>query len=192
MVGFIDGSFAMPKTHVTISSDEGSVETINPDFTAWKRSDRLLRGWITGTLSEEVLGLVVGLDTSAAVWQAFSDSFAQESQEREFYLQQSLNMHRKGSNSMADYIRIFKNLCDDLAAIGKPVDDRTKVFTLLKGLGPDYESFVTTMLKPPIPAYRDLGAIGIFLGEVETSVASIQKVVALFRVNPLLPKGIII
>ncbi|OMO68813.1 hypothetical protein COLO4_29402 [Corchorus olitorius] len=135
MVGFIDGSFVMPKTHVTIFSDEGSVETINPDFTAWKQSDRLLHGWITGTLSKEVLGLVVGLDTSAAVWQALSDSFAQESQEREFYLQQSLNMHRKGSSSMVDYIRVFKNLCDDLSAIGKPVDGRTKVFTLLKSLG---------------------------------------------------------
>ena len=158
MIGFIDGSLPIPKPHIKVSSDEVSDETFetNSDFLAWKKSDRLLRGWITGTLLEEVLGLVVGLDTSAEVWTALSNSFAQESQEREFYLQQSIQMHQKGNYSMPDYIRIFKNLCDDLAAIGKLIDDRMKVFTLLKGLGPGYESFVTTMLKPPIPSYRDL------------------------------------
>ena len=57
---------------------------------------------------------------------------------------------------MPDCIRIFKNLNDDLVAIGKSIDDRMKMFTLLKGLGPGYESFVTTMLKPPIPSYKDL------------------------------------
>ena len=65
-------------------------------------------------------------------------------------------MHKKGTSSMTEYICILKNLCNDLAAIEKPIDDRTKVFTLLKGLGPGYESFVTTMLKPPIPNYKDL------------------------------------
>ena len=65
-------------------------------------------------------------------------------------------MHQKGTYNMSKYIRIFKNLCDDLATIGKPVDDWTKVFTLLKGLGPGYESSVTNMLKSPIPLYRDL------------------------------------
>lgn len=71
----------------------------NPDYIAWRQSDRLLRGWITGTLSEEVLGLVVGFDTSADVWRALLDSFAQESQEREFYLLQSLQLHSKDNHS---------------------------------------------------------------------------------------------
>lgn len=34
--------------------------------------------------------------------------------------------------------------------------DRSKVFWLLSGLGPQYESFATTMLKPPVPFYADL------------------------------------
>ncbi|KAF3785128.1 Nudix hydrolase 8 [Nymphaea thermarum] len=42
-------------------------------------------------------------------------------------------------------------------AIGRPINDHTKVFLLLNGLGPEYESFVTSMLKPPIPAYKDEG-----------------------------------
>lgn len=35
----------------------------NPDFELWKRSNTLLRGWIMGTLSEEVITYVVRLET---------------------------------------------------------------------------------------------------------------------------------
>ncbi|OMO89257.1 hypothetical protein CCACVL1_07965 [Corchorus capsularis] len=155
MLGFINGATPMPKSHVS-KDEDAKQEKENPDFVAWRRSDRLLRGWITSTLSEEALGLVVGLETSAEVWKALVDSFAQDTQEREISLQLQLQNHTKDGHSMADYIRIFKNVCDDLAAIGKPADDRAKVFGLLRGLGSDYESFITSMLKPPIPTSNDL------------------------------------
>ncbi|KAF7142376.1 hypothetical protein RHSIM_Rhsim05G0026100 [Rhododendron simsii] len=159
MLGFIDGGYPMPAQYTTSNAEGANVvrKIPNPDYVQWRRSDRLLRGWITGTLSEEVLGLVVGLETSAEVWSALLESFAQASQEREFYLNQKLQFHsRKDCKSMADYIRIFKEICDDLAAIGQPIHERQKVFGLLKGLGTGYESFITTMMKPPIPTYKEL------------------------------------
>ncbi|WP_241627812.1 retrotransposon gag domain-containing protein, partial [Rosenbergiella epipactidis] len=59
------------------------------------------------------------------------------------------------NTTMSEYIQRFKSICDDLGAIGKPLDDLQKVFSLLRGLGPGYESFVTTMLKPPSP-YKEI------------------------------------
>lgn len=53
-------------------------------YLPWRKCDRLLRGWIIGTLSEESLSLVVGLDTTHHEWQAFQEAYAQNSQEREF------------------------------------------------------------------------------------------------------------
>ncbi|KAK1391985.1 hypothetical protein POM88_011041 [Heracleum sosnowskyi] len=138
------------------SDSSGKKEIVNPEFSLWKRSDRLLRGWITGTLSEDTLSLVVGLDTSNAVWTTLNDSFAQSSVEREFHLEQKLQSLKKGTSTLNEYIRIFKSTCDQLASIGKPVDDRKKVLWLLNGLGRDYESFVTTMLKPSTPSYREV------------------------------------
>ena len=67
-----------------------------------------------------------------------------------------MQFHRKGSSTISEYLHIFKNICDDLSAIGKPLTDRNKVFALLNGLGPDYESFVTTYLCPPIPTYKEI------------------------------------
>ncbi|KAF3788849.1 hypothetical protein EJ110_NYTH20191 [Nymphaea thermarum] len=60
-------------------------------------------------------------------------------------LLQKLQKHKKMNMSMSDYIKIFKNSYDELAAKGKPVNDHTKVFLLLNGLGTGYETFVTSM-----------------------------------------------
>lgn len=53
-------------------------------------------------------------------------------------------------------MREFKSICDQFNAIGKPVPDQSKVFWILSGLGPKYESFATTMPKPQVPSYVDL------------------------------------
>ncbi|XXG42898.1 hypothetical protein AAC387_Pa01g3061 [Persea americana] len=134
MLGLIADTCLMPEQFLPASSAEGvsgASQSVNPEYIAWRRSDRLLRGWITGTLSEEVLGMVVGLDTATEVWKTLEDSFARDSQEREFYLSQKLQMHRKGTSSINDYIHSFKEICDELAAIGKPVNDKNKAFAFL-------------------------------------------------------------
>lgn len=74
-------------------------ENQKPDaYLKWRKQDRLLRRWIIGTLTEEALGLVIGLDSSKSVWDALKEAYAQESQEREFTLRQQLTYLRKDPN----------------------------------------------------------------------------------------------
>ncbi|OMP07996.1 hypothetical protein CCACVL1_01181 [Corchorus capsularis] len=106
---------------------------------------------------DETLGLVVGLDTAVEVWQALTDTFAGNTQEHELALERKLRKHHRDKFSfMDDYIRVFKEICDEFTAIGKPSPNIEKVFALLTGLGKDHESFVTTMMKPPRPTYYEL------------------------------------
>lgn len=63
---FITGKMEIPAEEIV--SDDGKTTVKNPDFMSWIRTDRLVKAWITGTLSEDVLGLAVGLETSADVW----------------------------------------------------------------------------------------------------------------------------
>ena len=62
---------APPQYTIPNSSNTPTAETYAPRITkayiAWRKADRLLRGWIIGTLSEETLGLVVGLDTTNVI-----------------------------------------------------------------------------------------------------------------------------
>lgn len=133
------------------------VPKLTDEFVTWRKAERLLRGWIIGTLSEEALGLVVDINTAHAVWVALKEAYAEDSQEREFTISQQITYLRKEEDqTISEHIRIFKGLCDNLAAIGKPVPDKEKVFYLLISLGPEYETFTTSMPKPPRPSYSEL------------------------------------
>ncbi|KAF3783665.1 hypothetical protein EJ110_NYTH31775 [Nymphaea thermarum] len=162
MTSFQDGEYQPPAQFLTASA-ESTVTGLNPDYLAWRKSDRLFNGWITGTLAEEILGIIIGQQTAMKVWTTLTQHFANKSQEREMFLMQKLQMHNKGKSSVDEYIRSFKKISDELAAIGKPITDETKVFWLLTGLTKDYESFrttlSTTMLKPPAPSYLEVVAL---------------------------------
>ncbi|KAF6137463.1 hypothetical protein GIB67_009939 [Kingdonia uniflora] len=68
-------------------------------------------------------------------------------------------MCMKGNSSIDEYLQTLKNICDSLKAIGCSVPDEEKPYWLLQGLGPNYESFITTMqAKPPIPSYKEVVA----------------------------------
>ncbi|KAJ0039183.1 hypothetical protein Pint_22601 [Pistacia integerrima] len=62
---------------VVLPALDGNNPTANPAYKHWKTADRLLRGWIIGTLAEEALSHVIGLDTSAQVWAALKEAYAQ-------------------------------------------------------------------------------------------------------------------
>ena len=163
MVRLLTGEKMKPTMYTNIvitertSTSEATEQQISEDFLKWRKEDRLLRGWIIGTLTEETLGLVIGLDSSQSVWNALKEAYAQDSQEREFTLRQQLTyLKKEPSQSLAEHLRKFKSICDNLAAIGNPIPDKTKVYSLLANLGPEYESFTTIMLKPPMPSYSKI------------------------------------
>ncbi|GMY38248.1 Zinc finger, CCCH-type [Fagus crenata] len=114
------------------------------------KTDRLVKGWLIATLSKEVFGIVVGLDTAIEVWNALVHAFARVSSYRSLALKQRLTSMNRGTDTLAEY------LCDDLAALGMPVPDHKKSWWLLNGLGKGYEMFTTTMLRPPIPPYSEI------------------------------------
>jgi hypothetical protein len=66
-------------------------------------------------------------------------------------------MIKKGSQTVGEYAREFKNLYDQLNAMGRPVEDTDKVLWFLRGLGASFSSFSTTMLsQTPIPTFKDV------------------------------------
>lgn len=100
---------------------------------------------------------MIDLETSREVWLALQEAYAHTSVEREFLLKQKLStLSKEPTQSINNYICHSKSICDDLSLIGTPLTDHDKVFHLLRGLGPDYNPFTTTMMRPPIPSYESL------------------------------------
>ncbi|XXG72696.1 hypothetical protein AAC387_Pa07g1737 [Persea americana] len=77
LLGFITGEIPAPDHQMHLS--DGSGEILNLDLVSWTSTDRLVKAWITGTLSEEVLGLAVRLKIAADVWRSLTEAFSQSS-----------------------------------------------------------------------------------------------------------------
>lgn len=61
---------------------------------------------------------------------------------------------KKEDLAVDEYIKRFCSLCDNLAAIGKPINDLDKCIHLSRGLGPKYQDFRLAMSsKAPYPTF---------------------------------------
>ncbi|KAJ8643176.1 hypothetical protein MRB53_004924 [Persea americana] len=99
----------------------------------------------------------VGLSTSREVWTALENAFSHRSKAREIHLKDDLQLIKRGTRPVTAYTRAFKALCDQLHAIGRPIDGTDKVHWFLHGLGPDFSSFSTAqMAQTPLPCFPDL------------------------------------
>lgn len=117
----------------------------NPQFEFWFCSDQLVRSWIFGILSEEVLSTSHTLSTSCEVWFSLAESYNKSSLAREFSLRRNLQLLTKKDKTLSVYCRDFKAICDSLSAIGKPIEESMKIFGFLNGLTREYDPIATVI-----------------------------------------------
>ncbi|CAL9248911.1 unnamed protein product [Arabidopsis halleri] len=140
LLGHVNGSIRRPMEFIPVVNNEGLTEQIvNPDFQVWAKADQVVMSWLLGSMSEDVLRLVVDTISAQEVWLTLANHFNRVSSSRLFELQRRLENTSKLDKSMIEYLRGLKNICDQLASIGDPVSEKMKIFTTLRGLGREYE-----------------------------------------------------
>nr|GMD97742.1 Retrovirus-related Pol polyprotein from transposon RE1 [Ipomoea batatas] len=128
---------------------------VNPAYTLWLTNDGLLISWLLGTIKEEAQPSIAEDATAYDVWSSLEEQLLPITIEKEGLLKNMLMTIKKGSQSLDDYTKEFKSICDNLAAIKKPVDDLDKVFQFARSLGAKYENFRLAMVtKPPYPTFN--------------------------------------
>lgn len=140
LLGFVTGATPCPVSTVTVTKDNVLSEEANPEFLKWIRTDQLVKAWIFGSLSEEALKVVIGLNSAQEVWLGLARRFNRVSTTRKYDLQTRLNTCSKAGKTMEAYLSEIKNVCDQLDSIGFPVTEQEKIFGVLNGLGKEYES----------------------------------------------------
>ena len=147
LFGYVDGSISKPSMTVTSTTSATSTTTTtsteNPKFTEWIQMDQLVLSLLLSTLTEESMSVVVGLSTSRDVWFRLETTFSHKSKSRELRLRDELQTMKKHDKSLSDFSREFRALCDQLAAMGRPIDDLDKVHWFLRGLGSSFSTFST-------------------------------------------------
>jgi ASC-1-like (ASCH) protein len=90
------------------------------------------------------------MTTEQEVWIGLEETYLQAIKEKELHLKRQLQIPKKDTILLGDYLKQFKSICDSLAAIQKPASDEDKNVQLSHCLGKKYDEFNATMLsKPP-------------------------------------------
>ncbi|GJR00285.1 retrovirus-related pol polyprotein from transposon TNT 1-94 [Tanacetum coccineum] len=131
LIGYIDGSILSPlPTMVT-----NNVIASNPFYITWLSTDQRALILIQSSLPKEEMAETLGHKTTGAVWCTLE----------------------KVSSTVGEFGRKFKHICDQLTAIGHPVEEYDKIHWFLYGLGSSFETFSTIQrLIMPRPTFRDL------------------------------------
>ena len=88
---------------------------------------------------------MVASDTSYDAWTALARAFSNRSQSRIMSLRERLSSITKGNSSVSTYLHSIRNIADELALIGHPIDNLEMVIHALNGLGPTFRDFTTAI-----------------------------------------------
>ena len=90
-------------------------------------------------------------------WDSLVIFFAVNTKARKLLLKTELNTLEKGKMSVNEYALKIKSICESLSSINVKVEDDDKVEVCLRGLGPQYKGFKTSILtRDSIPSFADL------------------------------------
>jgi DNA-directed RNA polymerase specialized sigma subunit len=84
------------------------------------------------------------LNISRKVWAHLATRFAPHSKSHISHLKRQLQTMQQGAKGCPDYLLTTKSLADQLAAIGKSVDDEDLISYIVGGLISSYQNFITT------------------------------------------------
>lgn len=85
LLGFVTGEFATPPTSLTIPGiNNTNTQTPNPDHQTWRKIDQVIKSWLLGSFSEDLLSLTVPCVTSRDVWLIIAKNFTRVSSSRLF------------------------------------------------------------------------------------------------------------
>lgn len=145
LLGYVDGSIAVPPNMITLMTESGATRVPNPAYQQWLQQDQLLLSTLLSSLAPEVLSQVLFLTSSAEVWTTLEQMFASQSRARTMQIRRQLAMVRKKDQSVTDYYNKVKGLADSLAAAGQPLREDEIIAYMMGGLDAEYDSLFTAV-----------------------------------------------
>ncbi|GMN71348.1 hypothetical protein TIFTF001_053389 [Ficus carica] len=151
---YIDGSYPCPPKLI---DPQNRVQ--NPEYTTWRRFNRIIMSWIYASLTEEVMGQIVEYTTALEIWNALEQIYSSASMARIIELRNQLQFLKKGRMTAMEYIQKLKSLCNTLAAIGVPVSRNDNLIYMFNGLD-KYNPFVSSIQnQPDFPSIQEVHSL---------------------------------
>nr|XP_040247964.1 uncharacterized protein LOC109759416 [Aegilops tauschii subsp. strangulata]XP_040247965.1 uncharacterized protein LOC109759416 [Aegilops tauschii subsp. strangulata] len=165
LFGYVDGLEQPPSYTITTGAGADAKEEANPLFLQWYQRDQLVLIALLGSMTEDVLGQMTLMTTSAAVWAALHDMFSSQNKARLMQMRFRLSNLKKKDLTATEYFNKMKGFADAMASIGKPLGDDEILGYMLAGLGSEFEPLVASITAREEPI--SLGSFYAFLVSAE-------------------------
>ena len=129
-----------PAPEATVTTDD--VTTPNPAFLLWKRQDKLIFSALLGAISQSIQPLVSMASTAACVWTTLSSTYAKPTRGHIKQLVNQIKQWTKEDKTVDEYLQGLTTRFDQLALLGKVLDQEDKIDYILQGLPDAYKPVV--------------------------------------------------
>ncbi|KAH7569107.1 hypothetical protein JRO89_XS06G0107500 [Xanthoceras sorbifolium] len=136
--GYVDGSHLAPAATVMINNQVSP----NPACTTWIHQDKLIFSAIVGSPTPSIIPLIQCTTTSQEAWTNLINTYAKPTRGHIKQIKDQLKRTSKRSRSISKYMQFIKSWADELAVLGKPLDDEDLIEKILDGLDDDYRPLV--------------------------------------------------
>ncbi|KAG8479747.1 hypothetical protein CXB51_029269 [Gossypium anomalum] len=145
---FLDLNTVLPPQAVP---GEDGVAQENVEFTRFEQQDGAIASWLLSSVSQSVLPHLIGLDTSAQIWNAIVSLYGSQTTSRLMFYRRALHSQRKGDLPMKEFLMKIKSYCDHLASCREIISEREHVTAILNGLPSEYESIISIIVASQHP-----------------------------------------
>ncbi|XP_019172861.1 PREDICTED: uncharacterized protein LOC109168300 [Ipomoea nil] len=150
LLGYVDGETPCPLPMIDPppSDDSGATTAVpqaNPAYRLWTQQDQSILSLLISSLSEEVMYLAVGRNTSREVWQSITVALGSSKRARCMNLLGQFQSLRQGNSSPAEFLGRAQLLVEDLALAGRPVSLDEQNLFIFRGLRPEFRAMAASL-----------------------------------------------
>ncbi|KAG7559542.1 GAG-pre-integrase domain [Arabidopsis thaliana x Arabidopsis arenosa] len=138
LVDHLDESKEAPSPTVTV----GTTTSTNPDYTKWRRQDKLIYSALIGSISSAVQPIVGRTTNAAQIWTKLANTYANPSRNHIRILKDQLKLYTKGSKSIDEYVQGIVTRFDQLALLGSEIEHDDQIEHVLEGLPEEYKPII--------------------------------------------------
>ncbi|CAN6207182.1 unnamed protein product [Urochloa humidicola] len=118
LFGYLDGSFPEPPRTRTEGADAAAKQVDNPVYPRWKQQDQLILGMLLSSMTEEILGQMISLTTSASVWRSLHAMFSPQNTANIIKVRHQLSTLKNKDMTISKYFLEMKTYADTMATNG--------------------------------------------------------------------------
>lgn len=135
--------------------DGSSVPTLEED-TQWKEHNGLVKMWIYGSVSEQILDTILKAKATARdLWLTLENRFRDNKEAQSIQYDNKLRTLTIGDMDVTAYTHKLKMLSDLLANVDSPVTDRVLMMHMLNGLSEKFDNITNVIQhQQPFPTFN--------------------------------------